>query len=133
MTKEDLREYQWILNNVEYLEADILRLRDMVDVKSQVISDEPKGGQLVDKTASAVAAIVDTQQTLMDRVTDLMAKRREIETAIESLPEKEKAIIRLRYIEGKAWERICADMSYSWREVHRCHSKAIRDINTFVT
>lgn len=133
MTKEELREYQWISNNIQYLEDELQRFRDSIDVKSQVISDEPKGSQLVDRTATAIAAIVDTQQEIMVMVTNLMEKRRKIEAAIERLPEKEKRIIRLRYIEGKAWEQICGDMAYSRREVHRSHSKAISNINTFVT
>ena len=52
-----------------------------------------------------------------------------IETAISTLEiPAERILLRKRYIEGKRWEQIAEDMSYSIRQIHRLHSKALRKL-----
>lgn len=33
-----------------------------------------------------------------------------------------------RYILFKSWEQISLDMNYSWRQIHRIHSKALNEV-----
>lgn len=129
MTKEDLKEYRWLLESIETLESEIQYLRDKIDVKSPLWSDLPGCKTEGDKMATVVSQIVDTREKLLAEVHKAMAKRREIESAIEKLPEREKALIRHRYIKGRAWEQICKIMKYEWRQVHRIHSLALKSLN----
>lgn len=40
----------------------------------------------------------------------------------------DRCILRARYIECKAWEQICVELSYSWRQIHRLHSNILNKI-----
>lgn len=129
LTKRDLQDYRWLLENIETLESEIQFLRDKLDLKSPLWSDMPGCRSEGDKMAAVVSQIVDTRENLLNETHKLMAKRREIESAIEKLPEREKALIRHRYIQGKAWEQICTIMNYEWRQIHNIHSGALKLIN----
>ena len=50
----------------------------------------------------------------------------EIETLINKLPTREQYLVRARYMEKKTWEQIAVEMCYSWPQVHRIHSNALR-------
>ena len=53
---------------------------------------------------------------------------REIMDKIERLPnEDEKDVLAFRYIKLMKWEDICVEMGFSWKQVHRIHSKALTD------
>ena len=51
-----------------------------------------------------------------------------IENAIEKLEPRERQLVRLHYIDGLKWEQVCIEMSYSWRQVHRIHSSALKKL-----
>lgn len=73
-----------------------------------------------------MAKIVEVQEEInrqLQKSYELMAK---IEKAIEKLPEREKYLIRARYIDCKSWEQIAVDMSYSWRQIHYIHANALK-------
>lgn len=125
LTKHDLQEYRWLLESIEMLESEIQYLRDKIDIKSPLWSDLPGCKSEGDKMATVVSQIVDMREDLLKEIHKLMSKRREIERAIESLPEREKALIRYRYIKGMAWGQICEAMHYESRNVHKVHSKAL--------
>jgi DNA-directed RNA polymerase specialized sigma24 family protein len=126
LTKQDLQDYRWLLESIETLECEIQYLRDKLDIKSPIWSDMPGCKSEGDKMATAVAQIVDTRDKLFEEVRKAMEKRRKIEAAIEILPEREKVLIRQRYIDGKAWEQICTSMNYELRQVHNIHGSALK-------
>ena len=49
-----------------------------------------------------------------------------IENIIRSLSEREKLLMRLRYIDGCKWEAICVKMGYEWAQIHRLHSQILK-------
>lgn len=125
MTKEELAEYRWIIENVSALESEIQGFRDMLDLKSPLWSDMPSSKAEGDKMATIISQIVDTRDTLISYLRKALTKRTEIEDAIEFLPERERALIRYRYIYLKTWVEICEIMHYELRNVHKVHSKAL--------
>ena len=51
---------------------------------------------------------------------------KEITDKIERLEdEDEKDVLMFRYIGRMKWEDICVRMGFSWKQVHRIHSKAL--------
>lgn len=57
--------------------------------------------------------------TLLVKITD----------AIDKLPdENQKDVIYCRYIQGMKWEEICTFIGYSWKQTHRIHSAALKNI-----
>ena len=53
-----------------------------------------------------------------------------IEQTISVLPEREKYLMRLRYIQGLKWEVICVKMNYEWTHIHRIHGRILRLLET---
>lgn len=51
-----------------------------------------------------------------------------IERTIRELPEREKYLMRLRYINGCKWEAICVKMNYEWRQIHTIHSNVLKEL-----
>ena len=69
------------------------------------------------------------EDKINQRVSECIAAIDEIECLISTLSEKEKVLMRLRYIHGYKWEKICVAMGYEWRNIHRIHSNAIQNLN----
>lgn len=127
MTKKDLYELFWMKKNINRLEEKLLELENKATQITTQLSKEPKGTNSVeDKLGETVSKIVDLQNEINDQLKIYYKKVRYIEKAIEKLPPREALLIRLRYLDQKRWEEICVEMNYSWRQVHRIHSDALK-------
>jgi DNA-directed RNA polymerase specialized sigma24 family protein len=81
----------------------------------------------------------DPMPMIMDRLTNIRtmadalnarlcdAKLR-IERAIDGLPSVQRRLMRARYIEGKSWEVLADEMTYSVMQLHRIHKKALESL-----
>lgn len=79
----------------------------------------------------AYAAMSDEIQA---RTASLIGVRVEIIQATEKLEDvNQRALLIERYVNGKTWERICVDMKYSWKQVHRIHGAALQAIEPFIS
>lgn len=127
MTKKDLQQLYWIKRNIQQLENKLLELETSATRITTQLTKEPRGTSgPEDKLSEIVCKIVEVQEQINEELKksyDYMAK---IEKAIEALPPREAHLIRLRYLELKSWERICVEMNYSWRQIHRIHSDALK-------
>lgn len=127
MTKKDLQQLYWIKRNIQQLENKLLELETSATRITTQLTKEPRStSSTEDKLAEIVCKIVEVQEQINEELKksyDYMAK---IEKAIEALPPREAHLIRLRYLELKSWESICVEMNYSWRQIHRIHSDALK-------
>jgi len=128
MTKDKLRQYRHLAKEVEKLQEEINRIRSSLLPGAQVMSDMPRGGQQEDKMASVVALIVDTEEVLREKIRECIGLRLDIEHCISILPSESRQLMRLRYIDGYEWEKICVELNYSWRHIHRKHSDILQSI-----
>ncbi len=126
MTKQQLQEYKWLQKNIQQLEEKLLELETESTRMTQRISHGPMGSQRKDKMADMVSKIIDVQNCIDQQLVKAYHLMEEIEKSIEILPERERYLIRSRYINGMNWEKICEDMSYSWKQTHRIHSEALK-------
>ena len=79
----------------------------------------------------AYAALSDKIQA---RTAALIGVRVEIIQAVERLQDvNQRTLLIERYVNGKTWERICVDMKYSWKQVHRIHGAALQEIETHIS
>ncbi len=129
MTKHELQQYRWAQKNIDRLEERLLELETEATRITTRLTKDPKGGGSVDKISALVAQVMDTRDKINARLHDAYNMQVRIEVAIGALPEREKYLIRARYLEGKSWEQIAVDMSYSWQWVHRIHSRALKMIS----
>jgi DNA-directed RNA polymerase specialized sigma24 family protein len=58
----------------------------------------------------------------------LTAALEKIEDMIEGLEPVERRLVRLHYVEGRTWERVCEKINYSWRQTHRIHGRVLEKL-----
>ena len=132
MTKEQLKTYRNIKLERDRLAAMMDELEGVIyGPKAQHLDGMPRSGS---RPGSAVedAALrhADLLARYQQKVAELSAALAEIETAIEVLEPRERTLIRLHYAQGLTWEEVCVAMSYSWRQVHRIHAKALEKLKS---
>ncbi len=125
MTKERLQEYRWIRKNINTLIDTLTELEAKAGCQSPRLSDEPRVAGISDQVGEAASTIADTRLLLYKKIKAGQKMLEAIEAAIEILPEREKYLVRLRYISGHSWESICVEMNYSWKQTHRIHANAL--------
>jgi len=94
-------------------------------------SDEPKrgGGSIYSRAEDIIAKIVDLEQEINTDIDKLIDIRQEILSIIEAVEDdRERLLLQYRYLDGKTFEWIAAEMNYSWRQIHRLHSKALTNL-----
>lgn len=132
MTKQDLQEYYWVRKNITKLESKLIelntaatRITSRLKSKHDAIAGQ---GDTSDKVGNAVAEMELVRSRLEGQIKISYEILGEIEQAIEDLPAREAYLIRCRYIELLTWEQIAVDMNYSWKQIHRIHSEALRQL-----
>ncbi len=122
-----LRGYERAIRQMQRSELRIRELR-LNRICPAVIADRmphASGGS----DLSDFAAELDREERKYMKARYLRVKLcREIMDKIERLPnEDEKDVLAFRYIKLMKWEDICVEMGFSWKQVHRIHSKALTD------
>lgn len=72
----------------------------------------------------------ESAQCSLRRIKELEKKKEEISEIISvvEIPIY-KQILHKRYIQGKKWEEIEADLNYAEQHIHRLHNKAIKEVH----
>lgn len=123
--KRRLNSYTDIVNELRQLEDHMAALQDRILPGGKAMDGMPRstggGGDL--------SGIVAERLELLDRyhakIAELHKAQLEIEEMIEGLGPLERTLVRAKYIEGHTWEEVCVIMAYSWRQVHRIHSRVL--------
>lgn len=129
MTKERLRAYQAIKEELQQLEDRLLEIEAVLySPKNQRLTGMPsapsKGNAMEDMAARHVE-LQDLYKTKMD---ELAQEALAIEAAIETLDPTARLLFRYRYIDGLKWEEVCVRMNYSWQNVHKIHKRALETL-----
>ena len=129
MTKDELKEYGILKDEVIQLEEQIVFWEERkTSIKSQIISDMPRGGGVSKELLDILIGIEDTIKTLNEKLKRLISKISEIENIIESLEAKERVLMRYRYIDNLKMFQIAERMNYSERHLNRVHSEVLKRI-----
>ena len=128
--KTRLNEYKWIQENIINLENRLLE----IDTKLQKITntlqtDIVQVSKDSDKWTLLIQKKLDLQELINAEVANGYKEMAKLEGLISELSEREKLLIRYRYIDCLEWELICVKMHYSWRQIHYIHSDALRKLS----
>ncbi|HJB15213.1 MAG TPA: DUF1492 domain-containing protein [Candidatus Blautia excrementipullorum] len=125
--KEYLKSYQRSVKREQDILDEIQRLRLDKMFPSIVNDGMPHGSSQTDLSDYIVTIdemIEDLKQERLKRA----KRQQEIEQRIRQMKdEDEQRVLRLRYIKGLKWEEVAVEMGYSWKQVHRIHSDALRN------
>ena len=130
MGKEELMQYKTIKVEIKQLKERIKELEERkTSIKSQVITDMPTGNGEGTDILSLIVMIEDAETELIQKEKQLIATMNKIEHTIDNVENSlDRCILRARYKECKAWEQICVELNYSWRQIHRLHSNILKKI-----
>lgn len=130
MTKEDLKRYIRLREEMEQVQEKITNLReDLMSPSGKVITWTPAAPKQGDKFADVAAKMDELERRYEDMLLERIHLCAAIENAIEKVDDdRMRILLRSRYIQGKTWEQICVQLNYSWRQIHYLHSKALKKI-----
>ena len=127
--KEFLQSYQLAKRDVTRLEEQLAELRiGKMSPGCDIGDGLPHAHNATD--LSGYAAKVDEleDEIIAARYSRICAFQ-EVQKRIEAMEdEREKDLLTYRYIRGLKWEEICVRMDYKWRQVHRIHAMAIKNL-----
>ena len=125
-----LKRYITLDREIDRKLEEVARLRSKLTRVTQVLTAEPRGGgSIYGKTEGILAKIVDLENEIDTDIDQLVAIRDEIKAVIESVEDdRERLLLQYRYLDGKTFEWIAAEMNYSWRQIHRLHSQALTNL-----
>lgn len=130
MVKEKLRGYGERRRELRQIQRLLAELEArMTAPRAQTLTGTPGGAPGdPDRLTGLVAQAEELRSRYRRCIAELTAAQLEVERLIETLEPREREIFRLRYIDGAKWEDICVRLSYSWRQIHRAHSAALRKL-----
>ena len=134
MTNKDkikyLKRYITLDREIDRKLEEVARLRSKLTRVTQVLTAEPRGGgSIYGKTEEILAKIVDLENEIDVDIDRLVAIRDGIKTIIEAVEDdRERLLLQYRYLDGWTFEKIAVEMHYSWRQIHRLHSKALTNL-----
>ena len=129
MTKEKLRQHCWIMKNIKQLEDQLFEIETRATrITPCLKQDIVTGGLIQDKMGNYVAEMVEIKEKINQKLQPAYKLRKEIEDAIEVLDEREKYLIRMKYINCMKWEDLAVDMGYTWRHMHKLHAKILKKL-----
>ena len=131
MTKEDLKEYTSIKKELKQIQFKLKELEERkTSIKSMIISD--MNVQTSHNNNSIEDLLIKIEECIEEynkKEIKLYNKQLEIENCINGLEPTERIIMRLRYIEGYKWEKVCVETNYSWEGIHKIHRKILKKIS----
>ena len=131
MTKEELKSYIENKREIEMIKDKLIYLEEKkTSIKSMIINDMPKSCNMEnDMIGNLLADIEDLINIYKEKELKLIKQQIQIEKAIEKLDDPiDRNIIRLKYLNGHTWEKICVILNYSWNGIHKKHRKILEKI-----
>ena len=131
MTKEELKEkLKGAMYAQRTLEGELDKLQELRNLAQKVTpaySQSPGGGSgNAQKLENSVAKIIEQEKIIDECCNELCAQLAEVRALVALLPMGPmRLVMQRRYLNYQKWERIAAELHYSWQNVHRLHSKAL--------
>ncbi len=131
--KEVLRNYRALAKELEQIEELIARIEARItEAKTIKMSNSPSPGWTNDTLGAHLARLEMLREMYNKRWDRLIDSRRKIEAAIEPLEPTERMLMRYRYIDGLAWDKVAKKLSYSYRHVTRMHGEILKKMSHYV-
>ena len=133
--KEYLRQYLTAYHEAQRIGSDIARLRIRYAYPSAIqYSDMPKGSGSERDLSDYMVKVEELQEQLNRKLDECIRIEIQIRTDIDRMEDdRERDLLRLRYIDGMTWEMIAERMGCAVRHVHRIHGRALAHMSLYVT
>lgn len=123
-----LQRYRKALRNENLLRERINTARERATSISQAISPIAVHGGLSDKMAACMERIEEYQLDLAGQILRTESIREEIDAALDTLTDTQRAVLYERYILGKSIVEISNTQNLCARRIYQIHRKAISEL-----
>ena len=121
MTKYELRQYRDISREIEQLREQHAGMIKIVKAHD----GQPHGSGISDPTSMAAVMMAAISGKIDRKMKELLDLRCRIEQAIDSLPPRERMLMRYYYIDCMTWEQVAERMHYSRQHTLRLHGSIL--------
>lgn len=127
--KEYLNRYKTAVKKYNSLQEQEERIRAEMGPGAIEYSGMPKAHKKTD-LSDYMVRLEKILYKIADKKREMQEIRLEIEDKITDIDDGiQSRVLYLRYIRFLKWEDICVEIGYSWRQVHRAHSQALKKMN----
>lgn len=129
MTKDELRRYGAIRKELDDLHERLQNLERSKGCHGMSYGDMPHTrGEPIAEAERYVEQKDALERMYKRKTAELYDEQLRIESAIDALPPDLRRLMRLRYIDCKSCEEVCAEMHIAWRTFHRWHGNALEEV-----
>lgn len=127
--KEYLNRYKNAVKKYNSLQEQEERIRAEMGPGAIEYSGMPKAHKKTD-LSDYMVRLEKILYKIADKKREMQEIRLEIEDKITDIDDGiQSRVLYLRYIRFLKWKDICVEIGYSWRQVHRAHSQALKKMN----
>ena len=134
MTKEELKEkLKGAMYAQRTLKGELDKLQELRTLAQKVTpaySQSPGGGSCnAQKLENSIAKIIEQEKIIDECCNELCAQLAEVRALVALLPMGPmRLVMQRRYLNYQKWERIAAELNYTWQHVHTLHAKGLNSI-----
>jgi DNA-directed RNA polymerase specialized sigma subunit len=110
--------------NSKLNQARELRERALCVQSSNTTTDRVQSSRHPDPMV-LVDKLVDAEAAINADIDELISLRAEAAAVFGSLPERDKTLMELRYLEGLTWSQVAERTGYTYRHVTKIHGKIL--------
>lgn len=125
MNRKQLKEYRSLVLEMNQLREERKALLDG-NLSASINTGMPSGGKTTDATAQTACKVADMSTIITELLQKLELKRREIEVAVDSLPPRERRMIRSYYMDGLTLGQVAKLEGYSYSHVNHIICSAVK-------
>lgn len=127
--KEYLSRYLAVKREIDILLDRRQQLWDMMTKVTPTLQTDRVQGSQPAKTDEIIAVYRDVEDELFAKIKSLVIIMRDIERVIDGVSnDRQRDVLRLRYINGLKWEEIAVKLMLDYRWVLRLHGKALQNL-----
>ena len=132
--KSYLKRYRSILKRADSIRRSIDEAHERaVSVSVSLSADKVSGSGAYDRMAEDVVRAADLCEKLYEQLNAARTALEEILEAIASVPdETQKAVLTMRYVEGKSWEQIQEAIAYEKTQAFVLHGRGLYHVNMWL-
>lgn len=127
--KEYLMSYQLAKRDVTRLEEQLAELRiGKMSPGCEIGDGLPHAHNATDLSGYA-AKVDELEREIVAARYRRICAFEQVRDCIEAMEdEREKLLLTYRYLRGMKWELICTEMKKSWKQTHRIHARALKNL-----
>ncbi len=129
ITKKELKQIPYLDRRIDSMRKELERLKELSTcIKSFNSTEDKIKTSKVKDPMKIVDKIVDLESEIKAEVDRLIALKKEVRELFDSLDDREKLLMELRYIKRTRWNDIARIMVYDRQYIENLHGKILKKI-----